>query len=279
MECGYAFYNYLWEIDTEGFFSNDVPETKRKRDLIASNLSTVELFLKFEYIVHDLSITAKAKDVYIKYSTFCTKRALRAETKINFNHSMESLGFQRKPIQGYDSYRVSIEVLKALSVRRKWMHVTDSDDNPGVFDSLNYECDEDEDQDPATDKLLSSFKNSDNKEEEFMNLLARFNKMKKHVTQIEKACEADDIVIPNMTNKKSIKEDEYSDYDDDTDTKNFDFYPYYLPTITVTVTPTQIKKELTKKAVKPKPKAKFVKIENDFDDDDADDILSSLANM
>jgi hypothetical protein len=68
------------------------------------------------------------------------------------------------------------------------------------------------------------------------------------------------------------------DYSEDIDTVNFDFYPYFLPVFCKS--PIMSKPKANAKP-KPKPQAKpkFVKIENDFDDDDADDILSSLANM
>ncbi len=41
---------------------------------------------------------------------------------------MEQFGFKYSMINGYNAYRITVDQLKTLAERRKWLHALDSDD-------------------------------------------------------------------------------------------------------------------------------------------------------
>jgi hypothetical protein len=92
-EVGYAFYNYLMEIDTNGFKSLDMPDTSEKLDLIADLLTPIEKFLKKEYLLKKKNVRSRVKNLYDEYEVFCNENGLHCETKIEFTTGLKQFGF------------------------------------------------------------------------------------------------------------------------------------------------------------------------------------------
>jgi len=71
MTVGEAYFNYLLSIDTEGYYAQDMPETKRKRDAIVSLLTPEARFLKEEYLFKNRNLDrTKTSVVYANYREF-----------------------------------------------------------------------------------------------------------------------------------------------------------------------------------------------------------------
>eukprot|EP01039_Chlorochromonas_danica_P011458 gene11458-12813_t len=127
-KVGYAFYNYLLELDTDDFKSLEMPETRAKMNMVADLLNPVEKFLKFEFLLQNTAIKLKPKELHAKYEKYCEDNGLHPEKKIEFTTNMEQYGFKYSMINGYNAYRITVEQLKTLAERRKWLHALDSDD-------------------------------------------------------------------------------------------------------------------------------------------------------
>ncbi|RYY44020.1 MAG: hypothetical protein EOO06_18845 [Chitinophagaceae bacterium] len=114
-KVGYAFYNYLLEIDTDDFNFLDMPETKAKLNIIADLLTPIEKFLKFEFLLENAAVKLKVKDLYAKYEKYCEDNALHAESKIEFTSGMRKYDFNFNMINGYNCYRITVDQLKDIA--------------------------------------------------------------------------------------------------------------------------------------------------------------------
>jgi len=125
-KVGYAFYNYLLELDD--FKTLEMPETRAKLNMIADLLTPIEKFLKFEFLLQNKSVKLKPKELHAQYEKYCEDSGLHAEKKIEFTTGMEQFGFKYSMINEYNAYRITVDQLKTLAERRKWLHALDSDD-------------------------------------------------------------------------------------------------------------------------------------------------------
>jgi hypothetical protein len=171
-KVGYAFYNYLMELDTENFNSLEMPETQSKLNMIADLLTPIEKFLKKEFLLQNAPIKLKIKDLYAKYVTFCEDNGLRTETKIEFTANLKQYGFEFKCIGGYNCYRISVEQLKTIADKRKWLHELDKDDEECVPFTENKGID-------FTDKSVDI-------SAEYTMLLTKYNILLKQVNALKK---------------------------------------------------------------------------------------------
>lgn len=143
-KVGYAFYNYLMELDTDDFNSLDMPETRAKLDVIADLLSPIEKFLKIEYLLKNKPIKMKTTVLYAKYECYCEKNGLKSETALEFRSTMQQYGFAFKLISGYNQYRIEVADLQKVADKRKWCHDMDKDmygDAKETYDDDEHEYD------------------------------------------------------------------------------------------------------------------------------------------
>jgi len=126
-EVGEAFFSYLYEIDTSNFNSLDIPITKSKRDLCADLISPLEKFLKFNYLLRNKSINMKVVDLFKLYLTYANEDKRGAISAQEFCKQMRNLGFEHQLLHGYNRYKVPLEDLKEIAVRKKWLHELDKD--------------------------------------------------------------------------------------------------------------------------------------------------------
>jgi len=126
MEVGEAYFNYLLSIDTEGFYAQDMPETKRKRDAIVSLLSPEARFLKEEYLLKNRNLDrTKTSAVYANYREFCLSNSLTPKNDKNFFAEMRNFGLNHKAGGGYNWFAVPLTELKILAKKYKWIHELD----------------------------------------------------------------------------------------------------------------------------------------------------------
>jgi hypothetical protein len=126
-----------------------MPDTEAKRDVIADLLNPVEKFLKIEFLLRNMEVNSKIKDLYAKFEKFCEDNKLHCETMIEFRSGMKQYGFDFKMICGYNCYRITVDQLKAVAEKRKWLHDLDKDQNETDSDD---EDDEDDEEDEAFNK-------------------------------------------------------------------------------------------------------------------------------
>jgi len=122
-----SFYNYLMELDTDDFNSLDMPNTTANLDMVADLLNPIEKFLKFEFLLPNIPIKLKIKELYSKYEKYCEENGLHVETPTEFRSGMKQYGFDFKTISGYNCYRITIDKLKSVAEKRKWLHDLDKD--------------------------------------------------------------------------------------------------------------------------------------------------------
>ena len=177
-EVGYAFYNYLMEIDTDDYNSLDMPDTQAKLNMIVDLLNPIEKFLKKEYLLKKKNVRSKVKDLYTEYEIFCTENGLHCETKTEFTSGLKQYGFEFKCIGGYNCYRISVELLQAVAEKRKWLHELDKDDMDE--EDLNHDNDEEDDGVDTSDKSVDLAV-------EYTKLLHRYNALLKQTKTETKA--------------------------------------------------------------------------------------------
>jgi N12 class adenine-specific DNA methylase len=114
----------LCEIDTNGFNSLQIPETKAKLELCADLLTPTEKFLK-QYVLLEKPINEKVVDLHKKFVSFCTLHKFYEATLQKFAQSMREMNFQYKKTKGYNMYVISLEELQMIANKRKWIHELD----------------------------------------------------------------------------------------------------------------------------------------------------------
>jgi hypothetical protein len=127
---GHAFYCYLMEYDTTNFNSLDYPVTQAKRDLCADLLSPLEKFMKFNYLLKEKKIDILVKDFHEQFETYrAIKKYPPGKSIQDTTKPMRELGFEYVPKNhGYNHYVISVDQLKQLAIKKKWLHELDKDE-------------------------------------------------------------------------------------------------------------------------------------------------------
>jgi hypothetical protein len=143
LEVGEVFYSYMMSIDTEKFYAQkEFPETDAKRIAISELLPSHMKFLKFEYFLKNKPIQKIApQDLFKEYEFFCPLNGIKhSSTKNNFYKDLKTdLGIIPHKTSGYMKYDVSIDTLKDLSTRFKWIcqydeFIEENDDQDDFID-------------------------------------------------------------------------------------------------------------------------------------------------
>ena len=159
-EVGEAFFSYMLEVDTKGFYAQkNFPETENKRLAHANLLDPVEKFIKSQYLLKNRGIEkTRTTELYKHYIDFCSSIVHKPLTNVLFYAKLKSLlKFESKKINGYQYYCVTLDELKALAEKNKWLcefdeveteaesddtFIDEEEESPldyGVKPSVNYE--------------------------------------------------------------------------------------------------------------------------------------------
>jgi hypothetical protein len=133
-DVGHAFFSYLWEINVDNFNSMDIPVTSAKSDLCADLLTPIEKFLKYKYFLRDISVNKKVKELHYEFDEYCANNKLFTVSIQKFAQNMRELGFNYKPQNGYNTFKISMEELKNIAQKKKWIHDLDKDEMDEVFE-------------------------------------------------------------------------------------------------------------------------------------------------
>jgi hypothetical protein len=205
IECGYAFFCYLFDHDITNFNSLDIPVTQSKKDSCADLLSPLEKFLKFEFLLKNKIVNVKVKDLLEEFKGFCTTHNLAQNNKLSiqkFNAMMREMSFDNQKSDGYFKYVISLERLTKLAQNKKWLHDLDADSEYSVADNvIDYKINDDEKEFVSTKKYLKLHKEMKEMKSQLQALQAKFDKVKE--IQLEEV------------EYKTYSDDEYDDYEDD----------------------------------------------------------------
>ena len=147
-QVGEALFSYLRGIDTSKFYAQrDFPETEIKKLAIANLLPPPQKFLKFMYVLKNRGINnVKPKDLHKEFEEYCMANGIKSTLNKNkFMEALEPLGIKFIKSHGENIYRVSLDELKAISDKRKWVCSYDEEDKTD-------DDDEDDDLDVEADK-------------------------------------------------------------------------------------------------------------------------------
>lgn len=141
-EVGDAYYNYLMEINLEGFYSQNYPLTQSKLDSVAKRLDNVYKFLKYKYILPKKNIDkVSVSNLFSQYVEYCSKNQLKPKHKVDFNKTLEDVGITRKKDNAIKFYRITYEELNKISEKFHWVHDLDEveeveEDDNSMFESV-----------------------------------------------------------------------------------------------------------------------------------------------
>ena len=82
------------KVDVSTFHAQTFPTTQSKLDLFAKRLSSVEKFLKFQYVLYKRKINASISELLEEYKAYCLDHSLKPIGKIAFNRKMTEFGFK-----------------------------------------------------------------------------------------------------------------------------------------------------------------------------------------
>lgn len=139
---GEAFYNYLRELDTTNFNPQMMPETRSKQDAVYDRLDYVYRFLKDEYLFKNKSVICTLVDLFGNYQNYCSKYDRKPYTKTNFTKKLREIGKDYYQSKGQNRYSISLEELKELADKHKWIHDLDeysvNEDEQDDNETLSY---------------------------------------------------------------------------------------------------------------------------------------------
>lgn len=135
-EVGEAFFNYILEVDTTNFYSQNMPLTEAKKDAIVDNLSLAYKFLKDKYVLEKKGIEhMRTSHFYNLYKDYCSSKGkdkyVTGNTK--FHKQIKDLGITTKIRDGYPFYTVTVDELKKIADKNNWLHYLDEKEENYMF--------------------------------------------------------------------------------------------------------------------------------------------------
>lgn len=174
-EVGKAFYSKMLEINTDGFYAQEMPLTESKKDALVKRLEHQEEFIKVKYVLAKRDINCGVQELYDEYKSFCIDGSYKALGKVNFGRKLEELGIKYYKTGGVNKYKVSLQILQKLANEKHWIH--EMDDEHFENDKLD-ECEDD---------LALIYKNQvAEKENEIIQLKKELEKLKAIIEEKEK---------------------------------------------------------------------------------------------
>ena len=127
----------MMEYNTEEFIPQNYPITKSKLNSYAKRLDSVGQFLKDKYVLNNLGLNIKPKDLHDEYNNYCNSNNIKNPlSKIQFVEKLTNLNINYMK-SGTNIYKVSYEHLKQIADKNKWIHELDEVDNNDEVEELD----------------------------------------------------------------------------------------------------------------------------------------------
>jgi hypothetical protein len=140
-EVGSAFYSFMLDYNTTGFFPQNYPITESKLLSFVKRLDPISQFLKEEYVLKTRGIiNVKPKDLFIEFSQFCGDHNLKKVEKYEFIEKLKHLQINISKCST-NIFKVKYEELKAIAEKHKWIHELDEFENSTLpFEKVEPNC-------------------------------------------------------------------------------------------------------------------------------------------
>ena len=135
-EVGQAFFNYILEINTDDFYSQDMPITENKKKAIENSLLTEYKFIRDEYIIKKKGLDGiKKTDLYNNYKLYCVENNLVNNNKSSslFYEKLENVNIKSVK-NSVELYKTTYDVLLKIATNNKWLVGIEYNDNDNIDD-------------------------------------------------------------------------------------------------------------------------------------------------
>jgi hypothetical protein len=203
IKTGEAFFSYLMtNIDNDNFYAQrDFPETENKRNVLSALLNSSYKFLKYEFLYQNKELKrTKTTDLYKHYNAYCESSELKALGPTKFYEKLDEINLKRFKTNGFMHYEASLDEIKAISKRDKWICEFDDD-----LPTDNIKNDENNDLEHGIVKVDLSVKVNLSEDQ-----LQQVDEIKKEIERLNK-------MITKITQKPDIDAQEVDNDDDDDD--------------------------------------------------------------
>jgi hypothetical protein len=132
-QVGEAVFSYLLtKISDEEAYNfygqRDFPDTQKKLIARADSLSTVEKFIKFEYVLRNKSIIRiSPSELLEQYKGYCLNLNQKSCGRNSFYSRLEDIGIMRSASNGYEHYNMPHDKLMEIANKEKWICKYDAD--------------------------------------------------------------------------------------------------------------------------------------------------------
>ena len=167
-ETGNCFYSYLIDNVTvpEKFDpSSDMPLTNNKKSSLAQKIAKPFVFLKEHYVLREVDINKKMKDLYDEYINTRKYYSMTIET-FNKHISESELKKYINVVGGYKKLKIKCSELKAIYEKNNWI---------GEFDE--YEKNNNDTEEETNSKPRNYFNDNDDEVEKLKQEVERLNKI------------------------------------------------------------------------------------------------------
>jgi hypothetical protein len=208
-EVGSCLYSFFREIDTTNFHPQDYPITRNKLNSITKRLDTVYLYLKSEYVLKGKDINCRLVDLYVNYCDFCQTLGKKSCPKTDFTTKLSELQINYIKSCGYIKYKASLDDLKEIAKKHKWINDLDEYEN-------NADADEEKEINPLDNGIMEPKINNEKvNNKEFENLQLQNDKLTSENCRLLKEIEK----LQKLTKKLKLADGEVYNYDSDDDEK------------------------------------------------------------
>lgn len=129
-EVGEAFFNYVYNINTDKFNPQSFPMTQSKMDSLSKRLDSVYKYLKEQYILKNKQIDISAVDLYNDYKFYTAKPV----AKEDFHRKLNEIGIDKTKHGTKIWYNIEHETLLNIGKTKNWINEVDEyNDETDVF--------------------------------------------------------------------------------------------------------------------------------------------------
>lgn len=128
-DVGKEFYHYLLSIDVSDFNSQMFPVTENKKLASDDNLNPAFKFIKFNYILKNIDIDMRTKDLYNQYISYCRMINYKYTlTKNKFIRLLKEVGLNWKKVNNTPTYQFTVDQLTTVAEKFNWMSDFDEEE-------------------------------------------------------------------------------------------------------------------------------------------------------
>jgi len=119
-EVGEAYFNYLLEIDTVGYYAQNMPLTRAKTEATINAMCLSHKFIKEEFILKKIGINKTPSELYDCYATFCNENSKTPLAKRFFKMDLEKVKILTKK-SGVNKYKYTYAELDKIAREKGWL--------------------------------------------------------------------------------------------------------------------------------------------------------------